>query len=54
MHLFTLNQSVHFPNNSYLTQDNLFQNIICNFPRPPANSIHSAFKLRQNKFSRMH
>lgn len=26
-------QSVRFLNTSFLTQDNLFQNLICNFPR---------------------
>lgn len=49
-----LYQNVNFSNNSYLSQDNLLQTLICNFPRQTANFIHSAFKLRQSKFSPMH
>lgn len=37
-----------------VTQHNLFQTLICSFPRQTANFIYSAFKLRQSKFSRMH
>lgn len=49
-----LYKSVNFSNNSYLSQDNQFQTLICNFPRKTANFIQSAFKLRQSKFSRMY
>lgn len=47
-------QTLNFSNNSYLSIYNLFETLVCNFPRQTAYCIHSSFKLRQRKFSRMY